>query len=133
MRHVRLSVLAVGAVALLLWPQTTFAQESSKTPRVGLLHAGDETPSAITSGFRQGMKELGYSEGDNVQIEARWARGRLDRLNDLAAELVRLKVDVIVAAVTQPSLAAKAATQTIPVVMIGVADPVGVGLITSLA
>jgi putative tryptophan/tyrosine transport system substrate-binding protein len=134
MRHFGISGLAVvGAVTLLLWPQTAFAQGGSKTPRVGLLHAGDETPSATTSGFRQGLKDLGYSEGDNVDIEPRWAHGRLDRLNDLAAELVRLKVDVIVAVVTQPSLAAKAATRTIPVVMIGVADPVGVGLITSLA
>jgi putative tryptophan/tyrosine transport system substrate-binding protein len=123
----------VGALSLLLGPQAAFAQGGSRTPLIGLLHAGDESPSAITSGFRQGLKDLGYSEGNNVHIEPRWARGRLDRLDDLAADLVRLKVDVLVAAVTQPSLAAKAATRTIPVVMIGVADPVGVGLITSLA
>jgi hypothetical protein len=71
MRRFGISGLVLGGVALLLWSQTTYAQ-GSKTPRVGLLHAGDETASAITSGFRQGMKELGYSEGDNVQIEARW-------------------------------------------------------------
>ena len=134
MRRFGISGLAItGAVTLLLGPQMAFAQGGSKTPLIGLLHAGDESPSAITSGFRQGLKDLGYSEGENVHIEPRWARGRLDRLDDLAAELVRLNVDVIVAAVTQPSLAAKSATQTIPIVMVGVADPVGVGLIGSLA
>jgi len=132
-RFGRSGLAIVGAVTLLLGPQMAFAQGGSKTPLIGLLHAGDESPSAITSGFRQGLKDLGYAEGNNVHIESRWARGRLDRLDDLAAELVRLKVDVIVAAVTQPSLAAKAATRTTPVVMIGVADPVGVGLIPSLA
>jgi putative tryptophan/tyrosine transport system substrate-binding protein len=125
--------IASGFALLAFLPQPTLAQRQSKIPTIGLLHAGNETPSAITSGFRQGLKELGYSEGENVHIELRWAHGRLDRLDDLAAELVRLKVDVIVAAVTQPSLAAKSATQTIPIVMVGVADPVGVGLIGSLA
>ena len=129
----RFLTLASGFALLAFLPQPTLAQGQSKIPTIGLLHAGNDTPSAITSGFRQGLKELGYSEGENVHIELRWAHGRLDRLNDLAAELVRLNVDVIVAAVTQPSLAAKSATQTIPIVMVGVADPVGVGLIRSLA
>jgi putative ABC transport system substrate-binding protein len=133
MRRTGIGVLALAiSGALLGLPQAALAQ-TSRTPRIGLLHAGDETPSAIISGFRQGLKELGYSDGQNIHIEHRWAQGRLDLLNDLASELVRLNVDVVVAAVTQPSLAAKAATHTIPVVMIGVADPVGVGLITSLA
>src|SRR5215216_1090734 len=127
----RFLAIASGFALLAFLPQPTLAQ--SRIPTIGVLHAGDETRSAITSGFRQGLKELGYSEGENVHIELRGAHGRLDRLNDLATELVRLNVDVIVAAVTQPSLAAKSATQTIPIVMVGVADPVGVGLIRSLA
>ena len=134
MRRIGCGVLALAiSGALLSLTQATFAQASRTTPRIGVLHAGDETPNAIISGFRHGLKELGYSDGQNIQIEHRWAEGRLDRLHDLALELVGLNVDVLVAAVTQPSLAAKAATHTIPIVMIGVADPVGVGLITSLA
>jgi len=134
MRRAGDRVLALAiSVALLSFTQATFAQVSRTTPWIGVLHAGDEKPNAIISGFRHGLKELGYSDGQNIHIEHRWAQGRLDRLNDLALELVGLNVDVLVAAVTQPSLAAKAATHTIPIVMIGVADPVGVGLITSLA
>ena len=72
------------------------------------------------------MRELGYVDARNVRFEYRWAQGRFDRLPDLAAELVRLNVDVIIAFVTQASLAAMRATATIPVVMVGVADPVGV-------
>jgi putative tryptophan/tyrosine transport system substrate-binding protein len=81
----------------------------------------------------QGLRELGYVEGQNVVIEYRWADGNFERLPELAAELVRLKVDVIVAAVTQASLAAKKATGTIPIVMVAVANPVDSGLIASLA
>src|SRR5215203_4708942 len=79
--------IASGFALLASLPQPTLAQGQSKIPTIGLLHAGDETPSAITSGFRQGLKELGYSEGDNVHLEPRWAHGRLDRLKGLAAEL----------------------------------------------
>jgi putative tryptophan/tyrosine transport system substrate-binding protein len=92
--------------------------------------------SAIKSeveGLRVGLRELGYVEGQNVRFEYRWANGRFERLPDLAAELIRLKPDVIVTVVTQASLVAKKATATIPIVMVGVADPVGVGLIASLA
>ncbi len=84
--------------------------------------------------FRQGLRELGWIEGQNIVIDYRFAEGgRLDRLPDLAAELVRLKVDVIVSLGTQGVTAAKNATKTIPIVMIGVRDPVGIGLISSLA
>lgn len=84
-------------------------------------------------GLREGLRELGYIEGQNNRIEYRWAQGNFERLPDLAAEPVRLKVDVIVTFVTQASLAAKKATATIPIVMVGVANPVGTGLVASLA
>ncbi|MGA9455226.1 MAG: ABC transporter substrate binding protein [Pseudolabrys sp.] len=81
--------------------------------------------------FRQALRELGYVEGKNIVIEYRFAEGKFDRLS--AAELVELKVDLIVANVTQASLAAKGATRTIPIVMQGVSDPIGTGLVASLA
>ena len=83
--------------------------------------------------FRQALRELGYVEGKNIVIEYRFAEGKFDRLSDLAAELVELKVDLIVANVTQASLAAKGATRTVPIVMQGVSDPIGTGLVASLA
>ena len=83
--------------------------------------------------FRQGLRELGYVDGTNIVIEYRFADGQFDRLPALAAELVQLKVDVIVTAVTQASLAARDATKTIPIVIAGVSDPVGSGLIENLA
>jgi putative ABC transport system substrate-binding protein len=99
--------------------------------RIGLLSPTSE--GLGLEAFRQGLRALGYVEGRNVLIESRSAEGRFDRLPDLAAELVRLRVDVIVAVVTQASLAAKNATTTIPIVMLNVGDPVGAGLVTSLA
>ena len=83
-------------------------------------------------GLREGLQELGYVEGRNIRYEYRWSDGNFERLDDLAAELVRLKVDVLVTYVTKASLAAKKTTATIPIVMVGTGDPVGVGLITSL-
>jgi putative ABC transport system substrate-binding protein len=83
--------------------------------------------------FRDGLKQLGYVEGQTIQVEYRWAAGQFERLPALAIELVDLKVDIIVAAVTQASLAAQAATRTIPIVIAGVGDPVGSGLVASLA
>jgi putative ABC transport system substrate-binding protein len=119
------------AVVLLAVGVITEAQQPKKIPRIGFL-----SPTADDSrveAFRQGLRELGYVEGQNITIEYRWADGRFEQLPDLASELVRLKVDVVVAVVTQASLAAKKATGTIPIVMIGVSDPVGSGLIFSLA
>ncbi len=110
------------------------AQQPKKVARIGYLAAPTRTGLAHnTDAFLQGLRELGYIEGKNIVIEYRWADGNFERLPELAAELVRLKVDVIVAAVTQASLAAKNATGTIPIVMVAVANPVDSGLIASLA
>ena len=119
-------VLALGDLAR--------AQQATKVARIGFLAAPTRTGMAhLTEAFLQGLRELGYIEGQNIVIEYRWADGNFERLPELAAELVRLKVDVIVAAVTQASLAAKNATGTIPIVMVAVANPVDSGLIASLA
>lgn len=109
------------------------AAQASRTPLIGLISPAGPNTGWFAEGFRQGMKELGYVEGRNFRIEFRWAHGRFEQLPSLAAELVQLNVDVIVAGVTQASLAAKAATPTIPIVMVGVGDPVVVGLVASLA
>jgi putative ABC transport system substrate-binding protein len=110
------------------------AQQAGKVPRIGYL--GVTSPSdrpPLLDTFRQGLRELGWIEGQNIVIDYRFAEGRLDRLPDLAAELVRLNVDIIVSLGTQGVTAAKNATETIPIVMIGVRDPIGTGLIASLA
>jgi putative ABC transport system substrate-binding protein len=109
-------------------------QQAGKVPRIGYLRAtspSDRPP--LLDAFRQRLGELGWVEGQNIVIDYRFAEDRLDRLPDLAAELVRLKVDIIVSTGTQGVTAAKNATETIPIVMIGVRDPVGTGLIASLA
>jgi putative ABC transport system substrate-binding protein len=110
------------------------AQQPKKVPRIGFLSAATRTGyQYLTDAFLQGLREVGYVEGQNIVIEYRWADGNFERLPELATELVRLKVDVIVAAVTQASLAAKNATGTIPIVMVAVGNPVDSGLIASLA
>ena len=116
------------------WPRATRAQQPSM-PVVGVLSA--EWPNAVTAdrlrAFRQGLNDTGYVEGRNVMIEYRWAEGRNDRLPALAAELVRLPVNVIVSAGSTPaSIAAKAATTTIPIVFATGGDPVQLGLVASL-
>jgi putative ABC transport system substrate-binding protein len=110
------------------------AQQLSKIPRVGYLFSFTLAEGEhLWEACRQGLRELGYVEGRNIVLEPRWAEGRHDRLPDLARELVRLPVDVLVAAATPANLAAKAATSTIPIVMVGVGNPVKVGLVPSLA
>jgi putative tryptophan/tyrosine transport system substrate-binding protein len=110
------------------------AQPSGKVPRVGVLNPRTRSENLPQiEAFVQGLRELGWVDGKNIVIEYRWAEGRADRLPDLAAELVRLKVDVIFAANTSVALAAKNATGTIPIVMATGGDPVGLGLVASLA
>ena len=126
----------LSAVATLILASVHFAdaQQPKKVARIGFLAPATRTGyQHHTDAFLQGLRELGYVEGQNIVIEYRWADGNFERLPELAAELVRLKVDVIVAAVTQASLAAKNATGTIPIVMVAVGNPVDSGLIASLA
>ena len=108
--------------------------QPTKIHRIGYLSAGSVTfDTPRNEGFRQGLRELGYVEGKNLIIELRFAQGRFDHLPALAAELVRLKVDVIVTAGPPSASAAKEATVTIPIVMMNVGDPVGSGFVASLA
>ena len=121
-------VLLVGCVGM------AEAQQPAKVPRIGYMSLQSQaSESARIEAFRQGLRDLGYVEGKSILIEYRWAEGKSDRLPDLAAELVGLKVDVIVAAGTPVALVAKQATQTIPIVFPLSGDPLGGGLVASLA
>ena len=130
----RRAFLATLAGGLLAAPLAAGAQQVGKVYRIGYLSAGSDTANPrVREAFRQGLRELGWVEGQNIIIEYRWAEGRFDRLPGLAAELVRLKVDVLVAAPTPAALAAKNATGTIPIVGMSLTDPIGLGLVASLA
>src|SRR5713226_1684133 len=124
---------ALGALLLALSIPAE-AQQPKKVPRIGFLSAlSPSALSAWTEAFRQGLRELGYVEGKTFVVEYRWAEGKIERLPDLATELVRLKVDVIVTSSAAPTRAAKEATTTIPIVMGFDNDPVGNGFVASLA
>jgi putative ABC transport system substrate-binding protein len=125
------SAVALLALTLLAAPLAAEAQSAAKAPRVGILRPGSP-PDPLIETFRQGLHELGYVEGRNISIEYRWTEGNDERLPALAADLVRLKVDVIVTS-GPGTLAAKGATTTIPIVMAVSVDPVGAGLVASLA
>jgi putative ABC transport system substrate-binding protein len=109
------------------------AQQRKKIPRIGLLGNSASTNPARNEAFRQGLRDLGYVEGKNIGIEWRFWEGKQDRQRPLAAELARLKVDVIVAVGSGDIRAAKEASATIPIVMISGGDAVGSGLVASLA
>src|SRR5262245_42007991 len=131
----RNKIIALAPSALLL-ALSSFAeaQQPNKVPRIGLLSSG--SPSSTKEGveaFRQRLHELGYVEGQNIVIEHLYAEGVADRFPNLTAELVKLKVDIIVVSGTPATQAAKNATKTIPIVMSSVTDPVGAGLVESLA
>jgi putative ABC transport system substrate-binding protein len=124
----------VAAVSILPAALAADAQPAGEVRQIGYLAGGSATVTPRTvEAFRQGLREFGWIEGRNIVIDYRFAEGRLDRLPDLAAELVRLKVEVIVAGPTPAAVAARKATATIPIVMWGVGDPVGLGLIANLA
>jgi len=124
-----LCAMMLVAVAVIAEPQ-----QPKKIPRIGYLSGGSLSSSTqITEAFRQGLHALGYVEGQNIVIDYRYAEGKLDLLPELVAELVRLRVDVIVTSGSNPARAAKKATGTIPIVMANAADPVSEGLVASLA
>ena len=118
------------SLSLLAVPLAAAAQPTGKMWRIGYLVAG---AGRIPEAFRQGLRDLGYVEGQNIAIEYRSADSQLERLPDLAAELIRLPVDVIVTGGANAARVAQQATHTIPIVLAAAGDPVGVGLIASLA
>jgi putative ABC transport system substrate-binding protein len=129
----RLAV-ALFAILFLAAPLAVEAQAVGKVPRIGLLSPFSPAATALWhQAFREGLRDLGWVEGRNISIEYRYAEGRADRLPDLAADLVSLKVDIVVAATATDALAAKDATRTIPIVVASSGDPVGTGLVESLA
>jgi len=129
MRRREFITLVGGAISAI--PVATYAQQP--TPKVVGVLSPEGPKTGNVDGLVQGLREIGYVEGRNIRFEYRWAEGKFDRLPELAADLVRLPVDVIVAFVTQATEAAKKQTSTIPIVMVGVSDPIGAGLAASLA
>ncbi|HLE20772.1 MAG TPA: ABC transporter substrate-binding protein, partial [Vicinamibacteria bacterium] len=123
-------ILALGILAT---PLAIDAQQTGKVHRIGFL--GNSTAALeanLVRPFREGLHDLGYDEGRNVLIEYRWAEGKYERFPTLIAELIALKVDVIVTAGTPATLAVKKATTSVPLVMVAVGDPVGTGIVASL-
>ena len=121
----------LSAAAAAMRPFAAHAQQPTM-PTVGALVIGNINPEQFWREFRQGLRDLGYVEGQNIRFEFRSAEGHLDRLPELAAELVRLKTDIIVTWFTPTAIAAKQATQEIPIVMAETGDPIGTGLVASL-
>src|SRR6516165_5570573 len=131
---VRRAFITLLGGAAAAWPLAARAQQPAKLPIIGFL--GSNTPSAQgqwNAAFVQRLRELGWVEGRNVVIEYRWAEGRSHRYTEIAAEFVRLSVDVIVTSGTVAVAAAKQATSVIPIVFATAGDPVGAGLVASLA
>ena len=122
-------------LSLLTAPPAANAQQRGKVPRIGVLLPGSPTPEyeRRLDAFRQGLRELGYIDTQNILLEYRWADAQYERMADLVAELLRLKVDVLVIDSTPAGLAAKRATSTLPIVLAVAGDPVGTGLVESLA
>ncbi|MDP2639522.1 MAG: ABC transporter substrate-binding protein, partial [Betaproteobacteria bacterium] len=133
MNNRRKLLLALGALALAT-PLASFAQQQpARIPRIGFL--GNSTAALeanLVGPFREGLRDLGYVEGRSVLIEYRWAEGKYERFPTLIAELIALKVDVIVTAGTPATLAVKKAAASVPLVMVAVGDPVGTGIVASL-
>ena len=122
--------IGAGAAALVAMPGASRAQESAKPWRIGFLEAG--APAAnqhFLDAFKRGLSEHGYAEGGNVVIVERWGDGQVDRFPALLNELVQEKVDIIVVASTAGAVVAKATIKALPVVFVGVQDPVGVGIV----
>jgi putative ABC transport system substrate-binding protein len=124
--HLIIALVGSGAIA-------DAQQPAGRVPRIGYLSPGIRSDSYSREAFQQGLRGLGYVAGKNILIEYRYSEGKFERLPELAEELVRLKLDVIVTVGTPPAQAVKAATKTIPIVMALISDPVGTGLVGSLA
>ena len=125
------AMLSLGTVGA---PLTAGAQSSAKAPRIGVLSPGAvSTSSQLDAAFTQGLREHGYVEGQNIVMERRFAEGRPERISEIAAELVRLKMDVIATSTDVAIAAVKQQTQTIPIVMANSTDPVGTGFVANLA
>jgi putative ABC transport system substrate-binding protein len=133
MRRSVIGLITTLVLVILVALLAADAQPVGKVPRIGWLRQGSlAEPSQIRDGFRQGLRDLGYVAGQNLVIEYRFNEGKAELLRDLAAELVRLRVDVLVTNGTPPTAAARDATQTIPIVFGAVGDPVGSGFVASL-
>lgn len=133
MKSRRQVILALGALAV---PLAGFAQQAAKSYRIGFLAAeasSDQSQATRLKVLRVALRDIGYSEGQNIVIDDRWADGQYDRLRTLASELVALRVSVIVTSGTKATVAAKNATATIPIVMGSTGDPIGLGFTTNLA
>jgi putative ABC transport system substrate-binding protein len=132
MKRRQFITLLGGAAAT--WPLAARAQQLARIPRIGFL--GNSTAALeenLVQPFRDGLRDLGYLEGQNILIEYRWAEGNYEQFPTLIAELIALKVDVFVTAGTPATLAVKKAATSIPLVMVAVGDPVGTGLVASFA
>ena len=129
-----LALIVMVALGTLVAPLTAGAQPAAKVPRIGVLHPGSLADVAqFVDAFRQGLREHGYEEGKNIVVERRFGDSRPERMAEVAAELVRLKVDVIVVSSDVAIAAVKRQTQTIPIVMAISTDPVATGFVSSLA
>jgi putative tryptophan/tyrosine transport system substrate-binding protein len=128
------SLFCLLTTVLLTTASTAEAQQAAKVPRIGIVGGGDPSnPGPNVEAFRQGLRDLGYIEGKNILVEYRYHEGKVDRIPSFVAELVQLKVDVLVLGIVHAIRAAKQATKTIPIVMVTTADPVSAGLVDSLA
>jgi putative ABC transport system substrate-binding protein len=129
----RIGLAVVLTVSLTLAPLAAEAQSAKRIPRIGVLAPASSVPLATFEAFRQGLRDLGYVEGQSIAIEWRFAEGRYELFPEFARGLAALKVDVILAEPTAAAQAAREAAPTVPVVMVAVHDPVGSGLVSSLA
>ena len=130
----RRAFISGASLVLLAAPLTAAAQEAKTMVRIGFLASSSaDREQPRLAAFKQALRELGYSEGHNILIEQRYAGGNFQQLPELAAELARIKVDIFVVAGAPASLAARKMTSVIPIVVVGIADPVGLGLVDSLA
>src|SRR5215471_17091897 len=128
-------ITLLGGAAAAAWPIAAWAQQGDRVRRVGLLMgiADSAVGQAYERAFEQELRRLGWIEGRNLEVEVRWGEGRIERFNEIVAEFVRLKLDVIVTTGTPSAVLAKQATGVIPIVFTTVGDPIGAGVVASLA